>query len=220
MDCAISGMNPLSVTIAWSDPAGPALTVLSTPESQKPMLVNNIDLKVEYLGTDTATFPAGNPVSTFLPWVLNPDLTGETAALRSQAATRGIDTRNNVEKVSIAAPAAGRYRIAVTHAGALPEEAIVNPNPQPASPQIISLVAGGVSAELPTVVSLAVSPIATEFLLTYTADPGAYFTIQSSSDLITWTDQGSVQSLLGTNTVLVTSNPGEDKRFWRMRRGQ
>jgi hypothetical protein len=57
-------------------------------------------------------------------------------------------------------------------------------------------------------------------LLTYTADPGAYFTIQSSPDLVTWTDQGSATSENVTNTILVTANIGENKRFWRMRRGQ
>ena len=52
------------------------------------------------------------------------------------------------------------------------------------------------------------------------ADPGAYFTIQSSPDLVAWTDQGSVFSDNFSNTVLVTANVGDDKRFWRMRRGQ
>jgi hypothetical protein len=215
-----AGTAPLSVTAAWSDPAGPALTAISVTESQKPMLVNNINLKVEYLGPDITTFPVGNPVTTFLPWVLNPDLTGETAALRSLPAVRGADNRNNVEKTSIAAPAAGRYRITITHAGALPVEAVINPTPQPASTQMVSVVAGGVTAVLPTINSLAVSPNATEFLLTYTADPNAFFTIQSSPDLVTWTDQGSAISENETNTILVTANIGENKRFWRMRRGQ
>lgn len=142
-----------------------------------------------------------------------------TAALCFQGATRGINRRNNIEKASIAAPAPGRYRITVTHAGALPVEA-VNPTPQPATTQMVSVVAGGVTAVLPTIDALTASPTATEFLLIYTADPGAFFTIQSSPDLITWTDQGSVQSVNATNTVIITANAGDDKRFWRMRRGQ
>jgi hypothetical protein len=57
-------------------------------------------------------------------------------------------------------------------------------------------------------------------MLTFTADPGAYFTIQSSTDLVTWTDVGSVLAEQVTNAVLVTSTTGEIRRFWRMRRGQ
>lgn len=52
------------------------------------------------------------------------------------------------------------------------------------------------------------------------ADPGAYFTIQTSTDLATWTDVGSVLAEEVSNSVLVTSNTGETCRFWRMRRGQ
>jgi len=209
-----TGVVPLSVTTAWSDPAGPALTVASTPESQVPMLVNNIDLRVEYLGPDITTVPGpSTPVSTFLPWVLNPDLTGETNALRSAAAARGLDNRNNVEKTSIATPAAGRYRITLTHSGGLPG------NPAPSN-QLVSTVLSGVISELPKIDSLAVSPTATEYLLTFTADPGAYFTIQSSPDLVNWTDSGSVLAANVTNTVLVTSAITNSKLFWRMRRGQ
>jgi len=88
---------PLCVTICWSDPAGPALTTFTAPDPQDAMLVNNLELTVEQLDGRTL----------YRPWVLNPDLDGESAALRSAAATRGVDNRNNVERVSIAAPAAG-----------------------------------------------------------------------------------------------------------------
>jgi hypothetical protein len=209
-----NGAVPLSVTTAWSDPAGPALNGVSTPESQAAMLVNNIDLRVEYLGSDVSSIPASStPVTTFLPWVLNPDLTGETNALRSAAAVRGLDNRNNVERVSIATPAAGRYRITLTHSGGLPD------NPAPSN-QMVSSVLSGVTAELPRIDSLAVSPTATEYLLTFTADPAAYFTIQSSPDLVNWSDNGSVLATNITNTVLVTSAVTNSKLFWRMRRGQ
>jgi hypothetical protein len=209
-----SGTAPLSVTAAWSDPAGPAPTVATTPESQAPMLVNNIDLRVEYLGPDVTTLLAPTAVvATFLPWTLNPDLGGETAALRSAAAVRGVDNRNNVEKVSVATPVAGRYRITLTHAGGLPD------NPAP-STQVVSIVLSGVTSELPRINSLAVSPTATQYLLTFSADPGAYFTLQSSPDLMNWTDSGSVLAVNVTNTVLVNSAITNSKLFWRMRRGQ
>ncbi len=212
------GEGPLAVTAAWSDPPGPAPTpqdILSSgPDPQNPMLVNNLDLKVEYLGTDTQTVPPPSaPLATYLPWVLDPDLTNRSAAVRAQAATRGVDNRNNVEKVSIAAPAAGRYRITVTHSGGL------SGNPAP-SAQVVSLALGGVEPELPHIEALEASPTADEFLLTFTADPGAWFTIEGSPDLQTWTDVGSVLAESDTNTIVVTSTGSEPHRFWRLRRGQ
>ena len=120
---------------------------------------------------------------------------------------------HNVEKVSLAAPAAGRYRITLTHSGGL------TGNPAPTT-QPISVAVSGATSELPKVTSVVQSPTATQFLLSFTADPGAYFTIQTSTDLLTWVDTGSVLAAAVTNSVVVTSNAGEDRRFWRMRRGQ
>lgn len=86
------GTVPFSGTATWSDPPGPALTTISGPDPQNPMLVNNIDLKVEYLGPDTETYPPPSVVvASYLPWVLDPDLTGKSATVRGQAATRGVD---------------------------------------------------------------------------------------------------------------------------------
>lgn len=59
-------------------------------------------------------------------------------------ATRGVDNRNNVERVSIAAPAAGEYRIIVTHSGGLAG------NPAP-SAQPVSVVLGSVVPEAPRI---------------------------------------------------------------------
>ena len=207
------GTQPLSVTVPWSDPPGPALTTITAPDPQNAMLVNNIDLKVEYLGTDTTVYPPPAPITTYYPWSLNPDLTSKSATTRALTATRAVDNRNNVEKVSIAAPAAGRYRITVTHSGGL------SGNPTP-STQVVSAAVSGVTPELPNITELASSPTANEFLLSFTADPGAYFTIQSSTNLVTWADAGSVLAEEVVNTVLVTPNTGEARRFWRIRRGQ
>lgn len=208
------GTQPLSVTLPWSDVPGPALTSITGPDAQNAMLVNNLDLKVEYLGPDVTTLPAPTTVvSTFLPWTLNPDLTTKSATTRALPAVRGVDSRNNVEKVSIASPAAGRYRVTVTHSGGL------SGNPAPTT-QVVSAALSGVTPELPTITSLASSPTATEFILSFTADPGAFFTIQSSPDLVTWTDVGSVLAETVTNSVIVTSGVGDPKLFWRMRRGQ
>ncbi len=195
------GAEPLSVTIVWSDPPGPALTSLYAPDPQDAMLVNNLELTVEHVDSETL----------YHPWGLNPDLNGESAALRSAAATRGVDNRNNVERVSVAAPAAGQYRITVTHSGGLPG----NPTP---SAQPVSVVLGGVVPEPPLITELAKSPSANEFLLSFGADPGAYFTIEGSSDLINWAEEGSVLAEDVSNTVSLTST--DPCRFWRLGRAQ
>ncbi len=200
-----SGTEPLSVTAAWSDPPGPAITNVTAADLPDPMLVNNLDVVVEHLGTATIS----------RPWVLNPDLTNKTAAARSAAATRGVDNRNNVERISIASPAAGEYRITVTHSGGLPG------NPAPTT-QKVSVVLDGATPPVPVITALEKSPTTNEFLLTFVADPGAYFTILASTNVATplanWTAAVSVLSESRTNTVPLMSPAGV--RFWRMRRGQ
>jgi len=59
-------------------------------------------------------------------------------------ATRGVDNRNNVERVPIAAPAPAQYRITVTHSGGLPG----NPAPSGQAPW---LVLGGAVPEAPRI---------------------------------------------------------------------
>jgi len=199
------GTHPFTVTGAWSDPAGPALTSVTNADPVNPMLVNNIDIRVERVGA----------TNVYLPWVLNPDLTNKTSAARSAAATRGVDNRNNVERVSIASPPAGDYRITVTHSGGLPG------NPAP-STQEISVAVGGVTPPAPLITALEKSPSTNEFLLTFVADPGAYFTILTSTNVATpltnWTSAGSVLAESSTNTVQLTSSA--EYRFWALRRGQ
>ncbi len=200
-----AGTQPLSVTAAWSDPPGPALTSITNADPVNPMLVNNIDIRLERVGA----------TNVYLPWVLNPDLTNKTSAARSAAATRGVDNRNNVERISITSPAAGDYRITVTHSGGLPG------NPAP-STQNISVALGGVTPPVPVITALEKSPTTNEFLLTFAADPGANFTILTSTNVATpltnWTSAGSVLAESSTNTVELTS--GAPQRFWLLRRGQ
>jgi hypothetical protein len=65
-------------------------------------------------------------------------------------------------------------------------------------------------------------PFTNEFLLTFVADPGAYFTILTSTNVATpltnWTSTGSVLAESSTNTVVLTSSA--EYRFWVLRRGQ
>jgi hypothetical protein len=199
-----SGTEPLSVTTVWSDPPGPAITNITAADLPNPMLVNNLDVVVERLSDSTL----------FRPWILNPDLANKTAAARSAAATRGVDNRNNVERISIVAPQAGEYRVTVTHSGGLAG------NPAP-STQKVSVVLGGVTPPSPVITALEKSPSTNEFLLTFVADPGAYFTILTSTNVATplssWTTVGSVLAEGVPNTLQLASSA--EYRFWALRRG-
>jgi subtilisin-like proprotein convertase family protein len=93
-----NGVDPLVVTIAWTDPPG-ATTGASDDISAR--LVNDLDLVLE----------DQNGNLTY-PWRLIPSV-NSAAAIRI-----GPNDRDNVEKVEIEAPA-GDYIIRVTHQGTL-----------------------------------------------------------------------------------------------------
>lgn len=209
---SVPGAILQTYTLVWSDPQGPApaLATITAPDPRNVMLVNNINIQVEHLETGTI----------FHPWTLNPDLTNRTAAARSAAAVRAVDQRNNVERITIATPLAGRYRITVTHAGS---PAGVPATPPAPSAQVVSLVMSGTVPELPKITDLVKSAPATEWLLHFTSDPGAVYTIETSTDLQTWTNSGTVVSAAmpaGTQNSVVVTAAASPKRFWRLRRGQ
>jgi Subtilase family/Concanavalin A-like lectin/glucanases superfamily/Domain of unknown function (DUF5011)/Secretion system C-terminal sorting domain/CUB domain len=82
-----AGLTNLKVMLAYTD-------LFATPGATK-ILVNDLDIKIVKNGTET------------LPWILNPTLPNANA-------TRGIDTLNNIEQVTIENPDAGTYKIVVT----------------------------------------------------------------------------------------------------------
>ena len=90
------GIQDINVTLAWTDPAHAALPPALNPTT--PTLVNDLDLKLLRLPDSLS----------YMPWVLDP-------ANPATAATTGDNIRDNVEKVTIAAPNAGYYRIVVDH---------------------------------------------------------------------------------------------------------
>jgi hypothetical protein len=193
------------LTLTWSDPAGTPPAFASVLDSQTSMLVNNIDLVAQ----DTVT------LANHHPWILDPDLALERATVRSTAATRGVDSRNNAEKITIDATAQPR-RLKVT----------VNPvGTLQGGTQKVSLILSGVEPEAPVVTSagLTMNPAnLNEYGITFTSDPGAFYTLETSTDLTTgtWTNVSSVKAENSTTTVLTSRNPAEPRRFWRMRRGQ
>jgi len=199
----VDATKPLSITAVWSDPAGTGQAYGGTPDITTPALVNNIDIKMENVETG----------QIILPWVLNPDLSNESSALRSAAATQGVDNINNVERINLQTPIAGTYKITLTHSGGL------SGNPIP-STQNISVVLSNAEPLIGQLTSIEVSPTQDEFILTYTSDPGAFYDIETSIDLINWSVQGTTSANKSSNTVLVTTTNGDPKRFWRLRRSQ
>lgn len=191
------------LTLAWSDPAGNPPAFGTVVDDPTPMLVNNLDIVV----TDTAT------LDDHLPWVLNPDLAGKNAAVRGAPATRGTDDRNNVEKVTID-PVSHERRLLVT----------VTPNGAlQGGSQKTSLVLGGVVPEAPVGQGGSFTQNPTnphEFGILFTSDPGAFFTIETSTALTSWSDVSSAKAEDGLTTLLTERNPTEPRRFWRVRRGQ
>jgi len=192
------------LTIAWSDPAGspPALaTVLDDPAA---MLVNNIDLVAQ----DTST------LFNHQPWVLDQDFVLKRASVRGDAAKRGVDSRNNAEKITIdASTQPRRLKVTISPIGTLQSGS-----------QKVSLILSGVVPEAPVITSagFTLNPAnMNEYQLTFRSDPGAFYTLETSSSLTgSWASVSSVKAENGTTTVLTSRNPAEPHRFWRMRRGQ
>lgn len=93
--------QPITATIAWTDPAGtPPPAVVDEPTL---MLVHDLDMRLR----DNVT---GDLV---LPYILDP-------ASPASPATRGDNFRDNVEKIYLAAPVAGRsYTLVIRHKGSL-----------------------------------------------------------------------------------------------------
>jgi hypothetical protein len=124
------GSEPITLTLCWTDPAA-----TSPPPSLDPpalMLVHDLDLSLERLADG----------QIFRPYVLDP---GDPAA----AATSGDNVRDNVEKIFIDAPAAGDYRLLVSHKGSLtapqPYSLIVS-GLLPVGPSGTFVIAGGAPA--------------------------------------------------------------------------
>lgn len=94
------GSGDIVATISWTDP--PANPVSPALSKSTIMLVNDLDLRIYN--------EAGNV--TYSPWILNPQVP-------SSPASKGDNVRDNVEKITISAPAAGQYILKVSHKGEL-----------------------------------------------------------------------------------------------------
>lgn len=89
----------ITATIVWTDPAGTPVAASLDPTNI--MLVNDLDLRIE----DDAS-------NVQFPWILNP-------ADPTQAATKGDNIRDNVEKIEFPDPEQRTYSLVVRHKGNL-----------------------------------------------------------------------------------------------------
>ncbi|MBL7737138.1 MAG: S8 family serine peptidase [Chitinophagaceae bacterium] len=91
-----SGAGPITATLCWTDPKGRVESV-NVLNNQASKLVNDLDMRISIGG------------QTYFPWKLDP-------ANPSLAATKGDNTRDNVEKIVINNPVAGAaYALKISH---------------------------------------------------------------------------------------------------------
>ncbi|AEL26579.1 S8 family serine peptidase [Cyclobacterium marinum] len=96
-----NGVDPIKVTIAWTDPAGSPAPVQLNPGNL--MLVNDLDMRiVDESGT------------VYYPWSLNPAQGSGAVATRN-----GDNYRDNVEQIVIDNPSPQKYTLQVNHKGSL-----------------------------------------------------------------------------------------------------
>lgn len=97
------GIDPIRVTIVWTDPPGTPPPTSLNPTT--PMLVNDLDIRLEHIQT----------TSTYFPYIMNP-------SNPSEAASTGDNSIDNVEQIQSDSPPAGDYRVTVSHKGTLAAE--------------------------------------------------------------------------------------------------
>lgn len=201
---AASGTTPLRVTICWNDPTGLAQGNNVVDEQTK-RLINDLDVRVYPPGTTVFDPSAG---ATAKPWILNPDLTLQSATTRALAATTGDDSVNNLEQVVVNSPTtSGDYIVRVTHKGNIS-----------GGQQWVSLLLSGntIPAVDFRITGFVQQPNGT-FILTWNAVVGAIYRVEVTQDLVNWTDAtGDISANLESMTRLVT--PSGPYSFYRIKR--
>lgn len=196
-----AGGHPLRVTAVWTDPAGtvPA-KALNVDTDATRALVNDLDLRL----TTSAT--------THYPWKLDP--TNPTAA----ATRSGDNKRDNVEQVLVDSPTAGEeFTVRVTHKGTLKDDTGAT------APQELSLLLSGIVADPAAELKvLDVSAIGVDlYAISWPSVVGSTYQIATSLDLTvgSWTTlSGDYVATKEITSAEVPNNPGEPRRFWRVKR--
>ena len=99
-DLGLAAAGDVCVTIVWTDPPGTPPVAIVDPVA--PMLVNDLDLRLEHVDSGTS----------YLPWRL--DRTNPLGV-----AGRGDNAIDNVERIDVTDLPAGQYRVTVSHKNSL-----------------------------------------------------------------------------------------------------
>lgn len=191
-----AGGGPLKVTICWTDPAGTVAT--KAVDASTAALVNDLDLRLISGGT------------THFPWKLNP------ASPASSATNSGDNNRDNVEQLYVASPTAGQtFTVRVTHKGTLKNATGAT------APQPVSIIISGIQTTAePTFRCTDISRTGVNaYSISWNSVVGATYSLQSSTNLTTWSDlTGDFVATKTTTIGEVSNTTGEGRRFWRVKR--
>lgn len=204
----------VSVTIAWTDPAGtpkPMVGGLPPLNDRTPMLVNDLDLRVYPISGMSDNQVGINA----LPWHLD-------YTTPESAATRKDNTVDNIEQVNVTAPATftttqkGVYMIVVKHKGQL-RNAFGNPGP--ANMQEYSIAISGANEYFPPPAQVAASSAgATSAYVSWRKVPNAtgYDVEYRKAGENTWQSKGTV---INSPAILQGLSSGTWTARVRARRG-
>jgi len=239
------GTSPqIKVMLCWTDP--PYQTKSETMTTQETLDASVVDPEVDpdgpgNLDNDVATdrlindldlvVIAPDGTTEHMPWILDP-------ANLLTPATKGINTRDNVEQVVIDTPLPGTYLIKVKHKGTLhTAELVGNPDPVDAQTET-SLVPNqlqdfslaisgnqGPSPRRPKLFNIRFTNNNLDLDFSMIGFPGVRYQLQESLDLITWDDlevpfetpTRDVTSLSEATDIRVLAPLVTGKRFYRVR---
>jgi hypothetical protein len=193
---AVGGGTPLKITVCWTDPAGPVMT--NAVDANVAALINDLDLRIIKDST------------THFPWKLNP------ASPTAAATNTGDNNRDNVEQVLVSSPtAAATYTVSVTHKGNLVDHnnAVTGQN--------VSIIISGSQADAvpPFKVTSFTQTGANEHGVVWPSVVGAVYRIQTTTDLVNWTDStGDISATKITTSKTLPHTSGETRRFYRVKR--
>lgn len=200
-----AGGAPVTVTAAWTDPAGTPVSNTLDPSTAN--LVNNLDLRVFRLDS------SGNVTATYYPWSLNP-------ANPTAVATRsGTNDRDNVEQVATAfAPSNQIWRVTVKQKSGT---TIYADDGSTAGSQVASIALSGVvDRGIPfsvTSSSYSFSGGQVTATLTWGSSAGQFYVIESSTDLSTWVPSSGVFNAREDSTTGISDPfPTSPSRFFRV----
>jgi Subtilase family len=190
------GGQPLKVTVPWTDPAATVHTPAVDNAAQK--LINDLDVRV-----------TGPGAVVTMPWILDP-------ANPANAATRGDNSRDNLEQVVVDNPTAGAtYTITVAPSVG---ETLVNETGASA-PQNFSVLISGIIAQHEASIPITITKTgATNYELSWAPLPGTKYNFETSTDLVSWTTlQSNLTFAITPNFTNVTTVAAEPRRFWRFK---